>query len=215
VYVCLCVCACVYVYGCVYVYIYVNASARLYLNNTMILSHHLHNIIICTHTAVRATPIANGKPLVDRSQGNEFKFYRFVCQEKQKMIRITVKTTKTENLDNFRSSDCMDMYVTNAYHGLVAVGKENYVWKSGSSSVCNIDIHPTDKQVRTETYKFIYIFTFFLYLSIIISSCSLLFTFFFFNSNYYVTIFFFSLFLLFPVFQRWNICDWSYRVKRI
>jgi hypothetical protein len=137
----------------------------------MTLSHQLHNIIICTRTAVRATPIANGKPMVDRSQGNEFKYYRFVCQEKQKMIRITVKTTKTEKLDNFRSSECMDMYVTNAYHGLVAVGKENCVWKSGSSSACNIDIHPTDKQVRTEKCNFffnLFIHVFFFYLSIII-----------------------------------------------
>lgn len=157
-------------YGCAYVYIYVNASARLYLNNNIILNYLLHDITICINTAVRATPIANGKPMVDRSQGNEFKFYRFVCQEKQKMIRITVKTTKSENLDNFRSSECMDMYVTNAYHGLVAVGKENCVWKSGSSSVCNIDIHPTDKQVRTEKHNlifYLFIHFFICYLSLI------------------------------------------------
>ena len=86
------------------------------------------------------------------------------------MIRITVKTTKTENLYNFRNSECMDMYVTNAYHGLVAVGKENCVWKSGGSGVCNIDIHPTDKQVRTEIcHFFFFIFFFFKSISVLLS----------------------------------------------
>ena len=85
--------------------------------------------------------------MVDRSQGNAFQFYRFVCQEKHKMIRISVKSTKAQNPDNFSSSEYLDMYVTNAYHGLVAVGKENCVWKSGGSHECNIDIHPSDQQV--------------------------------------------------------------------
>lgn len=126
-------------YTCVYMHVCV------YLN--IILSYSLHYSTLCTYKAVRATPIANGKPLVDRSLGNAIQFYRFVCQEKQKMIRITVKATKTQNLDNFSTSDCLDVYVTNAHNGLVAVGKDNYVWKCIGSENCNIDIHPTDQQV--------------------------------------------------------------------
>ena len=63
------------------------------------------------------------------------------------MIRISVKSTKIQNIDNFSIPDTFDVYVTNDFHGLVAVGKDNDVWKCVGLSVCTIDIHPTDKQV--------------------------------------------------------------------
>ena len=41
----------------------------------------------------------------------------------------------------------VDMYVTNKYNGLVAVGRGDSVWRSSDSNTGRIDIHPSDLQV--------------------------------------------------------------------
>jgi hypothetical protein len=85
--------------------------------------------------------------MTDRSQSNVFKFYRFVCQEKQKLISIRVNTiTKPGDVSTYEG---VDLYVTNQYDGLVAVGRDNYVWRSSNTVASRVDIHPTDIQVNT------------------------------------------------------------------
>ena len=83
--------------------------------------------------------------MTDRTQANIFKFYRFVCQEKQKLISIRVNTvTKPGETSTYEG---VDLYVTNQYNGLVAVGRDNYVWRGSSAVASRVEIHPTDMQV--------------------------------------------------------------------
>ena len=83
--------------------------------------------------------------MTDRSQANIFKYYRFVCQEKQKLVSIRVNAiTKPGDYSTYEG---IDLYVTNQYDGLVAVGRDNYVWRSANSQSSRVDIHPTDTQV--------------------------------------------------------------------
>ena len=102
-------------------------------------------------SAVRATPLGNGKSVTDRSTANTFKFYRFVCQDKNKLVSISVKSVTNKN--GYSAYDGVDLYVTNQYNGLVAVGKEKYVWRCTNSNSSSIEIHPSDSQV---TLKIIY-----------------------------------------------------------
>lgn len=101
-------------------------------------------------SAVRATPLGNGKSVTDRSTANTFKFYRFVCQDKNKLVSISVKSVTNKN--GYSAYDGVDLYVTNQYNGLVAVGKEKYVWRCTNSNSSSIEIHPSDSQVTSKIF---------------------------------------------------------------
>ena len=68
-----------------------------------------------------------------------------MCQDKNKLVSISVKSLTNRN--GFSAYDGVDLYVTNQYNGLVAVGKEKYVWRCANSNTSKIEIHPSDSQV--------------------------------------------------------------------
>jgi hypothetical protein len=92
------------------------------------------------HSAVRSVPLENGRPVTGRTLSGEFAYYRFVCQDPEKLVSIRVKPLSDEN----GPIGDPDLYVTNKYEGLVAVTKDNCVWRSVNVGADRIDIHPHD-----------------------------------------------------------------------
>lgn len=99
---------------------------------------------------VRATPIRPSQKVVGCNGANEFSYYRFTSTSTTQLI--TIRAKPVFDASNSPIGD-PDLYVTNRYNGLVAVDKENFVWKSTNVGADRVDIHPQDlDMVRGSTF---------------------------------------------------------------
>jgi hypothetical protein len=96
------------------------------------------------HQAVRAIPLENGRSVTGKVENGEFAYYRFVCQDRRKLVSIRAKPLRDEN----GPIGDPDLYLSNKFDGLVAVTKDNCVWKSTNVGADRLDIHPADKNAQ-------------------------------------------------------------------
>ena len=98
---------------------------------------------------VRAVPLASGKAVTGRVLMGESKFFRFVCQDRQKLVSIRVRPIPSHRGDESPSNAMgdPDVYVSNKHEGFVEVTRDNCVWRSTHVGADRIDIHPNDPNV--------------------------------------------------------------------
>ena len=58
----------------------------------------------------------------------EFSYFRFVLKEKERANFVSIRVTPCANAAGTVSDP--DLYVSNKYSGLVAVDRDNYIWRS-------------------------------------------------------------------------------------
>lgn len=94
---------------------------------------------------VQATAIDDHEPVtVNDVAQNEFCFFRFVLKDRTSFVSIRV--TPQGNATGTASDP--DLYVSNKYSGLVAVDRDNYIWRSTNVGLDQVDIHPDDLNAK-------------------------------------------------------------------
>jgi hypothetical protein len=94
---------------------------------------------------VRAVPVASGRPATGRALAGEAKYYRFVCQDRHKLVSIRVRPVLPPRsggggggggdlpMSPAAAAGAMgdpDLYVSNQYEGFVEASRDNCVWRS-------------------------------------------------------------------------------------
>ena len=95
------------------------------------------------------------KAISSENNGNEnFNVYQLTSGTVGRAGEEVEEEVEEEEKLNYRARDeevgvgGVDLYVTNKYNGLVAVGRGDSVWRSSDSNSGRVDIHPNDLQVR-------------------------------------------------------------------
>lgn len=116
-------------------------------NNAQFISAQQIKISYQVYPSIRATPIAEGEAIEGAVALNQFCYFRYTHTSRDKLITIRVKLLNNGAIEYARSSCDPDLYVSNAYNGLVGVTRQSAQWCSIASGCDRVDIHPFDPQV--------------------------------------------------------------------